>query len=890
MRSTRAVRTAAVCALAGWVIAGWVVAAAGAAFATGLDARPSNTTCIAPPRPSAGEFRAQLQPFFPSAAVPSPVTMAQSPLDPAVWYVADLPGRIYRIRTDVAEQTLALDIRTLVDSQGFIAGMALHPDFATNGQLYVYYLGRGAGVIPFVTVIARFTSLDGGLTFSRPSQQILFSLNQPTVSHTGGDIRFGPDGYLYIGLGDGGVGETDPSQHLGTFLRIDVDGGVPYAIPPDNPFAQGGGAPEVWAWGFRNPFHWWFDALTDDLWVGDVGEAAWEELNLVVGGGDYGWPTREGKHCHPTEPCDATGMIDPVVEYSHAEGCAIQGGPVYRGAAFPALEGAVIFGDYCANRVRAARPDGAGGYAIAELVASPGALLGFAQDANGEVALLAQGGGMYRIVPATGPEPPPFPARLVDTGCVDPSDPKKPAPGLIPYDVNEPLWSDGAEKQRWLGLPNGGRIQVSGDGDFALPNGSVLVKSFSLGEQLIETRLFVRHSDGGWAGYTYEWNDAETEALLLEDGKTREVQGQTWTYPSREQCMSCHTFAAGYTLGLEVRQLNRWHTYPSTGRTANQLATFQHIGLLTAPLAAPPRELPFLSRDTLDQAARGYLHSNCSGCHRDFGSAWTPRLTATAALSQMRLCNVNPSFGNLGITGARVLLPGDPARSLLSVRPHRVGPGQMPPLARSIVDPHGTQVIDDWIGSWLASCAGPDTDGDGLTDGADNCAAVANAGQADADADGRGDACETVCNDGVDNDGDGKTDYPADTSCTSRTASSEVAACSNGIDDDGDGRVDNPFDVGCEGPWGVSERSTCDDGLDNDANGRMDWDGGASRNGGVALLPPDPPCVRAPYANREPTSPLSMGGCGMGPEVAGALALLGALRRARRRPARDRRP
>jgi uncharacterized repeat protein (TIGR03806 family) len=874
-----------------WFLCALVAAASAgrdAAHGTGLVTRPLNRTCVAPQRPSVGDFRAALQPFFPSAAIGAPVTMAQSPIAPAVWYVADLPGRIFRVRTDAAGQTVALDIRDLVDSQGFLVGMALHPGFASNGHVYVYYLGHGAGAVPFVSVIARFTSLDGGLTFSKPSQQVIFTLAQPTVLHTGGDIRFGADGYLYMGFGDGGIGASDPSQHLGTFLRIDVDGGVPYAIPPDNPFAYGGGAPEAWAWGFRNPFHWWFDALTGELWAGDVGEAAWEEIDLVRRGGNYGWPVREGAHCRGAGSCKAAGL-EPEVEYSHAEGCSIHGGPVYRGSSFPALDGAVIFGDYCASPIRAARPDGDGGYTIAELVASPATLLGFAQDANGEVGVLTLGGGILRLVPATGPDPAPFPENLVDTGCVDPSDPRKPAPGLISYDVNEPLWSDGADKQRWLALPEGTRIQVNADGDFVLPIGSVLMKTFSLGGQRIETRLFVRHSDGGWAGYTYEWNDAQTEALLLPGAKTRVVQGVTWTYPSRQQCMSCHTFAAGYTLGLEVRQLNRWHTYPGTGRTANQLETFSHVGLLSAPLAAPPRELPFFSRDTLDQAARGYLHSNCSGCHRFYGSVWTPRLTATSTLAEMRLCNVFPSFGTFGLAGARVLLPGDPSRSLLSVRPHRVGAGQMPPLARSIVDPYGTQLIDAWVDSWLASCAGPDSDRDGVADASDNCAGTANAGQADADADGRGDACETGCNDGVDNDGDGKTDYPADTSCRARTAGSEVAGCSNGIDDDGDGLTDSPFDVGCEGPWAVSERSTCEDGHDNDGNGRMDWDGGASRNGGVPRLAPEPLCVAAPHANRESTSPFSMGGCGMGPELAGLLALLSAVRRARRRPARDRR-
>jgi uncharacterized repeat protein (TIGR03806 family) len=875
-----------------WMIAVVAFAQASAAYAQGLDVRPANPSCVAPPRPTAGEFRVELQPFFPSFSASRPVGMAQSPVDPSVWYVAELGGQLFRARTNVAGQTTALDLRDLIDPQGGLLGIALHPDFATNGQLFAYYTGHGNATIPFVSVLSRFTTSDGGLTFVKSSEQVILTLDQPTDLHTGGDIRFGPDGYLYLGFGDGGLVASpaqDPSQWFGTFVRIDVDGGVPYAIPPDNPFAQGGaGAPEVWAWGFRNPFRWSFDMLTGEIWAGDVGGALWEELDVVAAGGNYGWPKREGAHCNPPHrPCDPTGLIDPEVEYSHGEGCAIMAGPVYRGTALPALQGATLYGDYCSQGIRAARPDGAGGYTIADLITTPAPIYGFAQESNGEVAVMI-GGGVRRIVPATGPEPPPFPQRLSETGCFDPDDPTQPVAGLIPYDVIEPLWSDGAGKQRWLALPDGARIHVNTDGDFALPVGSVLVKSFSLGEQLVETRLFVRHQDGGWAGYSYEWDDAETDALLLPGSKERTVQGQVWTHPSRQQCMSCHTSMAGYTLGLEVRQLNRWITYPQTGRTANQLETFQHIGLLDAPLSAPVRQLPFLSRDTSNDAARGYLHANCSGCHRTQGSAYQPKLLASLSLTDMRVCNVYPVFGDLGISGARVMVPGNLPLSLLSVRPHLVGPGQMPPLARSLVDAYGTQVIDDWIRSWTPSCTGPDSDADAAVDAADNCPGVANASQADADADGIGDACEAVCKNGIDDDGDGKTDYPADAGCASAAAGSEQTRCSDGVDNDGDGRIDSPYDVGCEAPWDVTESSTCEDGVDNNGDGRMDFDGGASRNGGVPLLPPEPLCTGVPFGNLE--AGLTTTGCGLGPELAGLLLAISLARRARRSPAHGRRP
>jgi glucose/arabinose dehydrogenase len=238
------------------VFAALILARASAVFATGLDARPANPTCVAPARPTSGEVRVELQPLFPSISVSVPVGMARSTVDPAVWYISDFGGRVFRARTDTPGQTTALDVRDLIDPEGGLVGMTLHPDFATNGQLFVYYTGHGYGTIPFVSTVSRFTTSDGGLTFARSSEQVILSVDMPTTPHTGGDIRFGPDGYFYVAFGDGGIftPAQDPTQMLGTFVRVDVDGGTPYAIPPDNPFAQGGaGAPEVWAWGSAIP-------------------------------------------------------------------------------------------------------------------------------------------------------------------------------------------------------------------------------------------------------------------------------------------------------------------------------------------------------------------------------------------------------------------------------------------------------------------------------------------------------------------------------------------------------------------------------------------------------------------------------------------------------------
>jgi uncharacterized repeat protein (TIGR03806 family) len=296
----------------------------------------------------------------------------------------------------------------------------------------------------------------------------------------------------------------------------------------------------------------------------------------------------------------------------------------------------------------------------------------------------------------------PFPQSLSATGCVDPKDPTQPAPGLIPYDVGSPLWSDGAAKDRWLAIPDGKQIHVNADGDWDLPIGSVLMKRFTVGGTRAETRLLVRHSDGDWAGYSYEWNDAGTDATLLPAGKTKAVGGATWTYPSRPECLSCHTAAAGRSLGLETGQLNGDAIYPGN-LIANQLATLDHIGLFDAPLGDPSTlaRLPAPSgMDPLEARARSYLHANCSICHRPTGPGKGPAdFRYSTPFKMVGVCGAMPTEGDLGIAGAQLLQPGQPTKSIMSARIHALDVNRMPPLGTHVVDATGAKLIDDWITS-----------------------------------------------------------------------------------------------------------------------------------------------------------------------------------------------
>jgi uncharacterized repeat protein (TIGR03806 family) len=303
-----------------------------------------------------------------------------------------------------------------------------------------------------------------------------------------------------------------------------------------------------------------------------------------------------------------------------------------------------------------------------------------------------------------------MPMRLSETGCVDRTDPREPAPGLIPYAVIAPLWSDGAEKERYLALPDGARISIGPDGDLDLPAGTVLVKVFRLAGSTIETRLFMRRAPGEWAGYTYAWNEARTDATLVEpDGVYQTIGNQEWHYPSRQHCLDCHTQAAGFSLGLELAQLDRALTYPN-GRTANQLVTWRAIGLFEDGAAIEPAtslSAPTDATAPLAGRARSYLHANCGNCHRPSGVR-EPNvvidLRFSTSLGETKICDEPPHRSDLGILDARILAPGDPARSLISIRMHTTVPSiRMPPLASALVDEHGTDLIDGFIRA-LSSC------------------------------------------------------------------------------------------------------------------------------------------------------------------------------------------
>ncbi len=705
---------------------------------SGLDARPTNSTCVAVDRPVDNSEIALTQ-VFENLDLNSPLFLLERPGDDTRFYAIERGGRVVRwAKNDdtVTTPEVFCDLRDRVEtsdsgnSEQGLLGIAFHPD--DPAELYLSYTAvndnspctfQDASNCVFESRLSRFTiDADGCDT---GSEVVLLDIDDFASNHNGGHILFGPDGTLFFGMGDGGFAD-DPARSgqdlellLGKMIRIDVDrdeDGLGYAIPADNPFKDVVGArPEIYAYGLRNPWRFSFDRASGELWVGDVGQNRIEEIDIVEAGGNYGWSAFEGTDCFRTDDeCNVGGFVPPVVEYLHSNQLArfsVTGGYVYRGAALPDLVGTYLFGDFASKEVFRLTVDAQGVAGFEPIATMSGqGIASFSEDSAGELYLVDLAGQLFRVDPAGPPVVDTFPKQLSQTGCMDPQDTTKLAPGVIPYQLNHAFYSDGASKQRGVGLPEGGQATIGADGDIDLPDGTVFVKSFEVDGALVETRLLMRHDDSNWAGYTYEWNAGAADAQLVDAGGKSKVlgNGQTWTYPSRAGCLVCHTAAAGRVLGWEVGQLNGGFNYPQTGRLANQLFTLKSIGVFTNPPADVADEAVYPAIDlasvSVEARARTYLHVNCAMCHRPGGGGQSDadmRLTASGA--DANLCGEAPEQGSLGVDGAQVIFPGDPAKSLVSLRMKRLGAGRMPPVGTNVVDVLGTDVVDRYI-TGLTSC------------------------------------------------------------------------------------------------------------------------------------------------------------------------------------------
>ncbi len=653
--------------------------------------------------------------------------------------------------------------------------------------------------------LSRFTIPDDSITADHTSERVLIQQYDRQAWHNGGAICFGTDGFLYIAIGDEG-NDTDLYQSmqrfderlLGGVMRIDVDKdptrshpirrqprfrsdafGDPlpllgtahtysqdYYIPNDNPWLYPGGEEleEYWAIGIRSPHTMTSDPLTGRLWLGDVGESAWEEINLITKGKDYEWPYLEGPLAVPglTKTHRRTApRQSPAHAYDHspAGGTAVIGGYVYSGREHAtALQSKYLFSDHgnptvshvwAMDATSGATPellcdlpsggfhtniaawgqDHAGEPLMVVLGRDPLAPAGNGflppLDANGQPVLRAENGRILKLARSlvNVPEPP---LRLSETGAFSALLTLTPAPGFIPYEVNAPFWSDGAEKQRWISVPNDGthdqtgeRIQWSATEPWAFPVGTVFMKHFDLpvderaptSRARIETRFMI-HGTAGWYGVTYRWRDDGTDADLLTTAATRTLQihtatatrAQTWPFPSRSDCMTCHNDIAGNVLGCNTHQLSSPIHYPTTGRSASQLGTLRHLGMFanaptdTALQAAPQSCHPLDLSQPLELRARSYLDSNCAACHRPGGAntTWDARLPTPLAQSGLINGTLKRSYS---IPGEAIVRAHSPARSILHYRTGLLGTLAMPPIAKGLADTAGVETLRAWIDS-----------------------------------------------------------------------------------------------------------------------------------------------------------------------------------------------
>lgn len=670
-------------------------------------------------------------------------------------------------------------------------GIAFHPDFGKPGNpnrnyVYCYYqfspnlAVNGATTTPSYMRLSRFTIPDGQEVADPASEYVMLQQFDRDNWHGGGGMYFGPDRLLYLTIGDEGAsndshnnGQKINDRIFSGILRLDVDqdparshpirrqpqqSSVPsgwpgsftqgYGIPNDNPWQDPAGTilEEFWTIGLRSPYSMHFDNETGDTWIAEVGQGNREEITIVRKGGNHQWPYMEGLANGPkAKPANLIGIeVPPVFDYPRSMGGCVIGGIVYRGSLHAgSLTGKYIFGDHNTRALYAlTRPES--GAATAQYLTSvfrqggnKQGLSGISEGPDGEVYFSELGqngtdtGKIYRLTRTGTPvaEPPQF---LSQTGAFSNLVTLTPTSGLLPYGVNSPLWSDGAEKMRWAAIPNNGthdtaaeRVTYTDDGAWTFPVGTVLVKHFALPVdernpsivKPLETRFFVHGSDGVYYGVTYRWNEAGTDAELLTTGASRDLtitaadgstRNQRWDFPSRADCRTCHTAGADNVLGLRAHQMAGTMTYALTGRTSNQLETWNSLGIFgtsfgsrnpaTVPAAVDPRN-PHAS---LDHRVKSYLTANCSHCHQPNGVAANFDATFSVPLSAQGIIN---GLINRPLNGGtdRVVKPDDLALSIMHSRVSVVGANQMPPLGKNVVDEKAVAMLQDWIKGMTAA-------------------------------------------------------------------------------------------------------------------------------------------------------------------------------------------
>ncbi|MDD9946651.1 MAG: PQQ-dependent sugar dehydrogenase [Myxococcales bacterium] len=709
-------------------------------------------------------------PPFPGLSFTNPTSMFE--VD-GRFYVAEQGGRIWGFenRPDVADKTLLLDLssHTQDGSDGGLLAIAPHPEFGIagsdhRGELYAYYLHRERPSprddldleTETYARLSRFTLPEGEGAADPASERVLIEQRDRHIWHQGGGMFFHPtDGFLYLAIGDEGSIDCrfDTCQRLdkglfGGVLRIDVDrrGGevshpirrTPddavtdgYFIPNDNPFVdQPGVLEEFYALGLRNPHRMTYDPVDGLAFIGDVGNQQMEEIDVLVAGANYQWDMFEGTQMATHRP-DLTRArpgiwTSPIAAYPRAELRVLIGGHVYRGDAMPELYGRYLYASYTAGEIWALQYEHVGGQVVVRgdgpILETPFAwrdrgISSFAKGQDGRLYFLTLGEGdagtIQEILPDTdlGQR---VPQRLSETGLFEDLETLSPLPTFVPYDVNVPLWSDGANKRRWVHIPKGGTVGLASQGPLDLPAGSVFLKHFEIARDervpeertRLETRVLVVMEQGVY-GLSYRWNDAETDAdvVLEHEERTLTIKGidgrersQRYAFPSPNECLRCHHPGGARVLGFNLPQLLRAEGDEMLGGLSDMLPWSPEP---SRALLARADRLPALD-DTgasLEARVRAYLDVNCAHCHgaRDLGNTrWDARYrTPLEAAGIIE----GPLQSRLKFPADyRMIVPGDRSRSALFQRVRARDPLlRMPPLSTSEPDRAFLTLLEEWI-------------------------------------------------------------------------------------------------------------------------------------------------------------------------------------------------
>lgn len=672
------------------------------------------------------------------------VGVKKAPGLPDAWFVMMQPGIVAMRDTNRDETHVFLDLSEELPNERYwneegMSGLEFHPRFL-SGEPYVYisvFLPPPQGYggewnVPWggTLEVRRYTCefTPEGPRAIVGSEIVLLSFETERMFHHSGTLLFASDETLFISTGDGGLRDTaqDPFSLTGKILRIDVSAASaenPYLIPVDNPFADGiDAAPEIWAMGFRNPWQFALD-YTETLgifaWVSDVGGQDSGEISIVLPGDNAGWPVYEATRLLvEEEPPNVVGgpYRKPIVELSEALGCAVAGGMIYAGNTHSALQGTYFYGDTCSGWTATLDRDTAFAALEAGDLVSPRLNaqteipfpVAFMRDESGEVYAVSYAGEVYRISEVVGYIAEPPPTRLSATRYQDVSAPFTPPANAHAFAPRLSFFSDGADKTRWLFLPEGERVAVDSSGALKVPVGTEFVKVMERNGRLLETRILQRRSESQWQMYSYVWNENGTEATLATEATPISGSDPAWTVPAQAECLGCHTRASGRVLGFQLAQLQHVPEGASLSELDRLIEAEVFVELSdtawnAAKAAAGVVTTPEDTAASIEDRARSYLHVNCAHCHMPGSTgSGAADFRLTTAAENMNVCDVAPVRAEDAPAGTRLLAPGSKEDSYIYQRVDVVdSEAGMPPL-RTTRDDTGATLIGDWIDNQLA--------------------------------------------------------------------------------------------------------------------------------------------------------------------------------------------